>query len=156
MQDNDSQAKMAFKKFYDKKAKQKKFSIDDPVLVYYPSATPGANQKFYRPWRGVFYIIQQDSPTTYLVKKPGGKKQKIHQNRIRHYDPLNDPNDSDTRLSTSDEADGDIDSHLDTNDESLLQNSSAILASLPENYVLPWINGTVHLQPRLSNFLWPT
>ena len=147
---------MAFKKFYDKKGKQKTFDIDDPVLVYYPSPKPGANPKFYRPWRGIFYVLQQEAQSTYLVRKPGGKKQSVHQNRLRHFDPLNDPNDSETRLSTRDEEDDKADSHLDINDESSIIQTSSLLASLPENYRLPFITGEVTLQPMYPHFWWPT
>ena len=61
--------------------------------------TPGVNKKFFKPWRGPFSIAAVYDSDCYLVRKPSGRKTKVHVSRIKHYDPLNHPVDPTVQLS---------------------------------------------------------
>ena len=86
---NDTAAKAASKRAFDIKSKKAQFKAGDQVLLHCPSPPPGSNSKFYRPWRGIYTILEKTSDLTYLVRKKGGRKLKAHVNRLKFFDPIN-------------------------------------------------------------------
>ena len=96
---NNLDAKKANKKYYDKLAKSRKFRLYDQVLVHYNDPPPGVNKKLFKKWRGPFSIAAVYDNDCYVVRKPSGRRTKVHVSRIKHFDPLNHPTEPDVLLS---------------------------------------------------------
>ena len=96
---NNLDAKKANKKYYDKLAKSRKFRLYDQVLVHYNDPPPGVNKKLFKKWRGPFSITAVYDNDCYVVRKPSGRRTKVHVSRIKHFDPLNHPTEPDVLLS---------------------------------------------------------
>ena len=74
------------KKFYDRKAKTRKFEVEELVYLYNPAMKPGCSRKFYRPWAGPFKITKIISDLNYKIIDQKGKKQVVHINRLKIVD----------------------------------------------------------------------
>ena len=75
VKDNDAEAKQAFKKAFDKKAKDKHFEVGDFCLLFFPPGTGlvGGNKKFVNNWREIYVVRKVLGQSTYLVGKPHGR-----------------------------------------------------------------------------------
>ena len=78
--DREKKVKSDMKKFYDRSARMKSFSVGDMVLV----RKPGLQAKLGDFWEGPYQIDQQSSPVTYKVQVPG----KPRLSRILHCNML--------------------------------------------------------------------
>jgi len=65
------------KRYYDKDVQERKFQLNDDVMVHYPrsAAPPGGNAKFLTPWRDNWYVHQRLGPDTYWVRERGKRTQ---------------------------------------------------------------------------------
>ena len=102
---NNLKAKVVAKRQYDKLSKERKFRVGDQVLVHYGDNPPGTNKKFWTPWRGIFQVDNVLGNDAYSIRKPSGRRTKVHAKRIKFYDPLNSPEDPEVSLSREDDAD---------------------------------------------------
>ena len=83
----DTLCRKASKRMYDKKTQQKTFKMDDPVLLHFKDPPVGTNPKYYRPWKGLYYIKEVLGTSYFKVAKPGSRSYKTHANRMKHFDP---------------------------------------------------------------------
>ena len=74
------------KKLYDRKAKTRKFEVEELVYLYNPAMKPGRSRKFYRPWAGPFKVTQRISELNYEIMDQKDKKQAVHINRLKKAD----------------------------------------------------------------------
>ena len=125
---NNLKAKVVAKRKYDKLSRERNFRVGDQVLVHYGDNPPGTNRKFWTPWRGIFQIDHALGHDTYSIRKPTGRRTKVHAKRIKFYDPLNSPEDPEVTLSKEDDADV---AHLETVLENA-QDKEAAQAPLPD------------------------
>ena len=102
---NNLKAKVVSRKQYDKLSKERNFRVGDQVLVHYGDCPPGVNRKLYTPWRGIFQIDQNLGHDCYSVRKPTGRRTKVHARRIKYFDPMNSQFDPDVTLSKEDDDD---------------------------------------------------
>jgi hypothetical protein len=73
---------------YDKKAKERKFEVNDKVHLFCPAKKPGKCQKFRSYWRGPYIIVQKLSDLNYKIMDKKGKEFVVHVNRLKKsYDP---------------------------------------------------------------------
>ena len=102
---NNLKAKVVAKRQYDKLSRERNFRVGDQVLVHYGDNPPGINKKFWTPWRGIFQIDHVLGHDTYSIRKPTGRRTKVHAKRIKFYDPLNSHEDPEVTLSKEDDTD---------------------------------------------------
>ena len=110
MRKKDLKAKVANKKQYDKVARDRAFRVGDQVLVHYSLGTPGTNQKLTSPWRGIFVIDWALGHDSYSLRKPSGRRKKVHAKRMKFFDPMSSHEDPEIKLSKEDNTDV---AHLD-------------------------------------------
>jgi hypothetical protein len=72
------------KKLYDRKAKTRKFEVEELVYLYNPATKPGRSRKFYRPWAGPFKVTKRISELNYEIIEQKGKKRVVHINRLKN------------------------------------------------------------------------
>jgi len=70
------------KNLYDRKAKTRKFEVEDLVYLYNPNMKPDRSRKFYRPWAGPFKVTRRLSELNYEIIDQKGKKQVVYINRL--------------------------------------------------------------------------
>jgi hypothetical protein len=67
----------------DRKAKVRRFKVDDLVYLYNPSVKLGLTKKFSRPWTGSYRITKRLSELNYEILGQNNKKQVVHINRLK-------------------------------------------------------------------------
>ena len=102
---NNVEAKRASKRQYDKLAKERSFRVGDQVLVHYRLGPPGTNQKLTTTWRGIFTVEKVLGHNTYTLRKPSGRRTKVHADRMKFFDPIGSREDPDVRLQREDDVD---------------------------------------------------
>jgi hypothetical protein len=107
VKDNDAEAKQAFKKAFDKKAKDKHFAVGDFCLLFFPPGTGlvGGNKKFVNNWRGVYVVRKVCGQSTYLVGKPHGRGTKVPGSRLKLFNAYIHQEDREVLLSPEDDED---------------------------------------------------
>lgn len=68
----DQKAKLAAKKYADRKAIERDIPEGSLVLALIPTA----KEKLETPWRGPYKILKKLSPTSYLIEVPEARKKK--------------------------------------------------------------------------------
>jgi len=53
--------------WYDRKAMQRKFEVNDFVYLYNPAMKPGPSWKFRKPWTGLYKITKNISDVNYEI-----------------------------------------------------------------------------------------
>jgi len=53
--------------WYDRKAKQRKFEVNDFVYLHKPAMKPGLSRKFRKPWTGLYKITKKISDVNYEI-----------------------------------------------------------------------------------------
>ena len=61
-------AREARKSYFDRKAKERVFSVGDKVLVHFPKVPRGVNPKFYKKWRGSYKVVKKIGNLNLLVR----------------------------------------------------------------------------------------
>ena len=69
------------------------------VLIHYSDLPSRTNKKLFTPWQGPFSIDTVYVSDCYVVRKLSGTLTRVHELRIKHYDPLNHPTDPSVQLS---------------------------------------------------------
>ena len=62
---NNQKAHQKNKAYYDKKAKERKFEVNDKVYLFCPARKPGRCHKFRSFWQGPFIVVQKLSDLNY-------------------------------------------------------------------------------------------
>jgi len=71
------------KAYYDKKAKERKFDVNDKVYLFCPARKPGRCHKFRSFWQGPFIVVQKLSGLNYKIVNKQGKEFVVHINRLK-------------------------------------------------------------------------
>ena len=88
---NNEEARQAYTKHFNAKAKARRFEIGDEVLASFPINQHIPNKKLASIWKGPFSIIQVCENNILLLKaSPKHKTIKIHTNRVRLFNHLID------------------------------------------------------------------
>jgi transposase InsO family protein len=80
---NNQQSHRQNKKYYDKKAKERKFNVEDLVYLFSPARKPGKCQKFKRVWQGPFKVLEKISDLNYRIIDRKGRDWIVHVNRLK-------------------------------------------------------------------------
>ena len=102
---NNIEAKKASKRQYDKLAKERTFRVGDQVLVHYRVGPPGTNQKLGTTWRGIFTVEKVLGHNAYTLRKPSGRKTKVHADRMKFFDPIGSREEPEVKLQRDDDDD---------------------------------------------------
>ena len=70
------------KRYYDRSAKEREFSVGDFVYLYNPAVKAGVSAKFRRPWTGPWRITDRKSQLNYEIMNQQGKHV-VHVNRLK-------------------------------------------------------------------------
>ena len=77
-------AENARKSYFDRKTKERVFSVGDRVLVYFPKVPRGLNPKFYTKWRGSYEVVKKVGNLNLLVRASLHSKHfLVHVDRVR-------------------------------------------------------------------------
>jgi hypothetical protein len=71
------------KQYYDRKAKQRDFEVNDLVYMYSPTKKSGLTKKLFKPWGGPYLITKKLSALNYEITDQNGKMQIVHVNRLK-------------------------------------------------------------------------
>jgi hypothetical protein len=71
------------KRYYDLKAKPRRFEVGDLTYLYNPAIKPALTKKFARPWHGPYRVTKKLPELNYEVTDLQGKKQVVHVNRLK-------------------------------------------------------------------------
>ena len=103
---NNEEARKAYTAHYNKKIRARQFEIGDEVLVIFPVSPKIANRKLSPIWKGPFKIINILPNNVFEIKlTPRSKTQKVHVNRCRLFNHLED-----VKISSQPEEDSGIES----------------------------------------------
>jgi len=76
------------KEYYDRKAKCRKFEVNDLVYLYNPAIKPGLSKKFRMNWTGPYRVVTRLSDLNYEIVDQRNKKLVVHVNRLKpNYNP---------------------------------------------------------------------
>ena len=121
---NTKQARDNIKIQADKKAKQRRFQVGDPVFLHDPTIDVGQIKKFSSPWKPYYRIIDMITPVTAHIRcQKSGESRTAHVNNLR-YANINQAWDFDN-------------SNEDSNEEQ----------SFPEQNIRRWVAPTKRKQP---------
>ena len=124
VKNNTKQARDNIKIQADKKAKQRKFQVGDPVFLHDPTIDVGQIKKFSSPWKPYYRIIDMITPVTAHIRcQKSGESRTAHVNNLR-YANINQAWDFDN-------------SNEDSNEEQ----------SFPEQNTRRWVAPTKRKQP---------
>jgi hypothetical protein len=73
----------ANKKYYDRRAKERNFKVDDVIYLYSPVMKPGECRKFRKFRNGPFKVTARLSSLNYRIVTPQGKEFTVHVNRMK-------------------------------------------------------------------------
>ena len=80
------------KRYYDRRAKDREFSVGECVDFYNPAVKAGVSAKFRRPWVGPWRITVRKSRLNYEIMNQQGKRTVVHVNRLELTIPWNGRN----------------------------------------------------------------
>jgi hypothetical protein len=72
-----------YKGLYDRKAKPRKFEVQDLVYLYHPTLKPGLSKKFAKPWSGPLQITKKISEINYEIVDKKNKQQVVDFKRLK-------------------------------------------------------------------------
>ena len=77
------------KRYYDRKARERSFSVGDYVYLYSPAIKVGLSSKFRKPWTGPWLITARKSHLNYALVDERGREVTVHVNRMKpcHQNP---------------------------------------------------------------------
>jgi transposase InsO family protein len=71
------------RRYYDRKAQERKILVGDIVYLFNPAKKPGQCQKFRKPWIGPFKVAAKLSELNYRIVNLFGKESVVHVNRLK-------------------------------------------------------------------------
>jgi hypothetical protein len=71
------------KQYYDRKAKQSDFEVNDLAYLYSPAKKSGLTKKFFKPLRGPYLVTKKLSALNYEITDQNGKTQVVHVNLLK-------------------------------------------------------------------------
>ena len=71
------------KQYYDRRARDRNFSVGDHVYLYTPAIKVGLSAKFRKPWTGPWRITARKSRLNHTLINARGKKVTVHVNRMK-------------------------------------------------------------------------
>jgi hypothetical protein len=71
------------KQYYERKAKQRDFEVNDLVYLYSPTKKSGLTNKFFKPWHGPYLITKKLPALNYEITDQNGKMQVVHVKRLK-------------------------------------------------------------------------
>jgi chloramphenicol O-acetyltransferase len=80
---NNQKAHQKNKSHYDKKAKERKFEINDKVYLFCSARKPGRCHKFRLFWQGPLIVVEKVSDLNYKIVNKEGKKFVVCINRLK-------------------------------------------------------------------------
>jgi len=80
---NNRKSHQKNKAYYDKKAKERKFEVNDKVLLFSPAKKAGRCHKFRLFWQGPYIVVQKLSDLNYKIVNKKGKEFVVHINRLK-------------------------------------------------------------------------
>ena len=97
---NNTAAREAYRKYFDKNLKNKPFQVGDQVLVFFKDPPKGINPKFHRAWQGPYRVQQVLDLNVCVVKRLNDDKLfQIHNDRLKHFNQVDDPHNVELKLS---------------------------------------------------------
>jgi len=85
VRDNLEDARGFREEYFNRKAKDRSFSVGEQVLVRFPQVPTGVNPKFYKSWKGPYRVVKVLSRLNLQVQAGmTGKKLVVHVDRVRH------------------------------------------------------------------------
>jgi hypothetical protein len=75
---NNQKAHQKNKAYYDKKAKERKFEVNDKVYLLCPARKPGRCHMFRSFWQGPFIVVKKLSDMSYKIVDKKGKEFVVH------------------------------------------------------------------------------
>ena len=134
---NNEAARQAYRQYHDKKLKVNSYDVGDRVVVHFPKPGKGLNAKLYRPWKGPYRIEKKLDFNVYIVKRLNDSKtEKIHSDRIKHFNQVDDPLKVDYDLSNDSSDSNDSKSRSQSHQQILESTEAVPNASLLENLQL--------------------
>jgi len=71
------------KRYYDRKAKPWKFTVNELVYLYNPATKPGLTRKFSKLWQGPYKVTKKLYDLNYEIIDQYSKKRVVHVNRLK-------------------------------------------------------------------------
>jgi hypothetical protein len=71
------------KEIYDRKAKERKFEVNDIVYLFCPARKEGGCQKFRKFWQGPYKVVAKLSELNYRIVAQNGREEVVHVNRLK-------------------------------------------------------------------------
>ena len=71
------------KRYYNRRARNREFQVDEWVYFYNPARKPGLSRKFFKPWSGIFQIMAKVSDLNYEILGHKDRKLVVHVNRLK-------------------------------------------------------------------------
>jgi len=71
------------KRYYDRKAKPRQFTVNELVYLHNPATKPGLTRKFSKSWQGPYKVTKKLSDLNYEIIDQYGKKHIVHVNRLK-------------------------------------------------------------------------
>ena len=82
-QENARKSHSYNKGYYDRKARERNFSVGQYVYLYSPAIKVGLSAKFRKPWTGPWLITGQKSRLNYVLVDERGRQVTAHVNRMK-------------------------------------------------------------------------
>ena len=88
---NNAEARLAYTKHFNAKAKARHFEVGDEILISFPVNAKIVNKKLASIWKGPFSVIKvADKNILYAKASPHSKTIHVHTNRVRFFQHFND------------------------------------------------------------------
>ena len=85
VRDSLHEARFAREQYFNRRTKEREFSVGQEVLVKFPKIPTGVNPKFFKPWKGPYRVTKVLSRLNLKVQAGlTGKKMVVHVDRVRH------------------------------------------------------------------------
>jgi hypothetical protein len=82
---NQWDARKVREEYYNRKTKERDFSVGDKVLFYVNAVPRNANEKFFKHWQGPYFVTKKISPLNYIIQQtPRSKEILCHVEKLRH------------------------------------------------------------------------
>jgi transposase InsO family protein len=84
VRDNLKDAREAREQYFNRRTKERSFSVGQQVLVNFPKCPVGANRKFYKQWKGPYRVVKLLGRLNLRVQPVTGSSIVVHVDRVRH------------------------------------------------------------------------
>jgi hypothetical protein len=80
---NNGKSQQVNKRYYERRAKMRKFEVGDIVYLFNPAKKPRQCPKFRKPWTGPYRVQAKPSDLNYQIVNRFGKDLVVHVNRLK-------------------------------------------------------------------------